>query len=267
MTAHLRDEQIQDALDGRLPAPTLASLRDHMRSCEPCGARWEAVAQLKQWTAKLAAPELPATLSRAVSAALDAEDRRSHSAKRGRRWVSLTAAVAGLAALVALTARIVTRERQASSESLPAEVARDFRDLRSGSLALQVRTSNPSELERHVAGSGLGFPTRVFDLAMMKQHLLGGSVETLGGRPAALVAYRGEDGSLLVCRMIRGTLAELPQPQRERKHEGIAFRIYDAGELTLVFWLEGEVLCVLVGDGPPEGVVDLALAKAMKAVI
>ena len=29
MTAHLRDEQIQDALDGRLPEPTLASLRDH----------------------------------------------------------------------------------------------------------------------------------------------------------------------------------------------------------------------------------------------
>lgn len=266
MNDHVRDEQIQDALDGRLPEPTLASLRDHIRSCDPCRARWESLAQLKQWTAQLPAPGLPAMLPQAVSAALDAEDRRSRSAKRGRRWVSLAAAVAGLAALVALTARFATREQKARPESLPVEVARDFRDLRSGSLSLSVRTASPAELERHLSLSGLGFPTRVFDLAMMKQHLLGGSVGVLRGRPAALVAYRGEDGSFLVCRMFRGALAELPEPQTQREHEGITFRIYDAGELTLVFWREGEIVCVLVGDGPPEEVIALAFAKAMKAV-
>jgi anti-sigma factor RsiW len=266
MNDHLRDEQIQDALDGRLSEPTLASLRDHIRSCEPCRARWEALAQLKQWTAKLPALELPATLPQAVSARLDAEDRGSRSAKRGRGWVSVAAATAGLAALVALTAKFMTREQPARPESLPVEVAQDFRDLRSGDVALSIRTASPAELERHLSGSGLGFPTRVFDLAMMKQHLLGGKVSVLSGRPAALVAYRGEDGSLLVCRMFRGTVAELPTPPRQREHEAIAFRIFDDGELTLVFWQEGEVVCVLVGDGPPEAIVALAFAKAMKAV-
>jgi len=33
----------------------------------------------------------------------------------------------------------------------------------------------------------------------------------------------------------------------------------------VVFWSEGDVVCVLVGDGPPEAVVSLAFAKAMKA--
>lgn len=61
------------------------------------------------------------------------------------------------------------------------------------------------------------------------------------------------------------TLYAVAVRRRRREHDGIPFQIYEAGELTLVFWQEGEVVCVLVGDGPPEAVIALALAKAMKA--
>jgi anti-sigma factor RsiW len=266
MTTHLRDEQIHDALDGRLSEPLLGELRNHVRSCGACRARWQALEALKSSLRELAAPKLPPALAQALSATLDTEDRRRRSAMRGRRWLLLAAGVAGLAALAGWMARFATPPHETRPDSLPVLMARDFQALRSGHEQLSVRTSNPVELERRLAASGLGFPTRVFDLAMMKQHLLGGSAGTLGGRPAALVAYRGEDGTLLVCRMLNGTLAELPAPQRRRDHEGIAFQIYDVDGLTLVFWQEGVVVCALVGDGPPEAVVELALAKAMKAV-
>lgn len=266
MTAHLRDEQIQDALDGRLDDEALARSREHARSCEACGGRWQAFESLKRRTADLPAPEMPAALAGEVASALDAEQRRARDARRRNRWLALAAGVAGLVAVVGVGTRLATSPKDVpGARDLPAEAAQDFRDFRSGRLKLALSTSDPAVLEAQLARQGLGFPTRVFDLAMMKQHLLGGGVGDIGGRRAALFAYRGEDGALVVCQMYRGTLGELPAPPRRREHEGIPFQIYDAGGLTVVFWPEGDVVCVLVGDGPPEAVVSLALAKAMKA--
>lgn len=264
MTAHLGDDEIQDALDGRLEPAVLARHRDHARSCEACAERWRAFEAVKRQTAQLASPEVPAALADGISSALDAEDRRARAGGRRNRWLALAAGVTGLAALVGLGTRLATRPNRVAAD-LPAAAVQDFRDVRSGRLKLALPTSDPVALERHLAAQGLGFPTRVFDLAMMKQSLLGGGEGEVGGRRSALFAYRGEDGALVVCQMYPGTLAELPAPTRRREHEGIPFQIYDAGGLTVVFWAEGDVMCVLVGDGPPDAVVALAFAKAMKA--
>lgn len=266
MTAHLRDDEIQDALDGRLEPGVVERHRDHARSCEACGGRWRAFEDLKRQTAQLTPPELPAALAEAIASTLDAEDRRARGTHRRNRWLALAAGVAAVVAVVGVGTRLATRPKQVPvATDLPALAAQSFRDVRSGRLKLALHTSDPALLEGHLAAQGLGFPTRVFDLAMMKQHLLGGGAGDVGGRRAALFAYRGEDGALIVCQMYRGTLAELPAAPRHREHEGIPFQIYEAGELTVVFWAEGDVVCVLVGDGPPEAVVSLAFAKAMKA--
>jgi anti-sigma factor RsiW len=278
MTAHLRDDEIQDALDGRLESGTLERFRDHAGSCEACGARWRAFEGLKRAAAQLAPPELPAALAGEVAVALDAEDRRAKGAVPRPHWALLAAGIAGLAALgvvlrlairaehapVATQSPVAVVTRPPVATSLPVQVAQDFRDVRAGRVNLAVRTSEPAALEGYLAGEDVGFRPRVFDLAMMKQHLLGGSAREMGGRHAALFAYRGEDGSLVVCQMYRGGLADLPGPTRRREHNGIPFQIYDAGELTIVFWPEGDVVCVLVGDGPPDAVVALAFAKAMR---
>jgi hypothetical protein len=64
--------------------------------------------------------------------------------------------------------------------------------------------------------------------------------------------------------MYRGRTAELPYTAERRVHDGIGFLVYRRDGVTLVFWQEGEVVCVLASDVAPEEVVALAFAKAMK---
>ena len=68
----------------------------------------------------------------------------------------------------------------------------------------------------------------------------------------------------MLCQMFEGTLGELPEPDETREHDGIRFRIYHREGLTLSFWQEGPVICVLVSDAGSEQVIQLAFAKAMK---
>jgi hypothetical protein len=99
---------------------------------------------------------------------------------------------------------------------------------------------------------------------MMRYELLGGRVDSLGARPSALFAYRGERGDLIVCQMFKGRVEELPRAAETRVHNDITFHVYQRDGRTVVFWQEGEVVCVLVGEGVSEDVIALAYAKAMK---
>jgi len=143
-------------------------------------------------------------------------------------------------------------------------VARDFAGYRDARLALELRTGDPAALERFFAERGIAFPTRVFDLAMMRYRLAGGRVHRVAGRPSAFFAYAGPDATPLICEMYRGTLAELPGAAERHVHDGITFRIYRVGVVTLVFWQEGAVVCVLASEGNTDEVVQLAYAKAMR---
>jgi hypothetical protein len=106
--------------------------------------------------------------------------------------------------------------------------------------------------------------SRVFDLAMMGYGVAGARVHVVAGRPSALFTYRGPGGEVLLCQMYEGELAELPPGAGRRTHDGIEFLIYRRSDLTLVFWQEGDVVCVLVFDIGSEAVVALAFAKAVK---
>jgi hypothetical protein len=103
----------------------------------------------------------------------------------------------------------------------------------------------------------------VFDLGMMQYQLVGGGVHRLGNRASALFAYRGPGGDL-VCQMYQGRLSALPRPDDVRTQNGIRFQVYRRGARTLVFWQEGEVVCVLASDADAEEVIQLAYAKAVK---
>jgi anti-sigma factor RsiW len=171
------------------------------------------------------------------------------------------ALAAGLAAAVAL-AVILLRPRP---DSLPAAASRDFARVRSGALALTLKTESPGAMEAFFVRQGLPFRTRVFDLGMMGYRLEGGRVHALAGRPSGLFAYRGPDGRRLVCEMYEGTMRDLPPASESRSHGGFEFHVYRRGNRTLVFWQEGAISCVLVGDAASEDVIQLAFAKAMKA--
>jgi hypothetical protein len=70
----------------------------------------------------------------------------------------------------------------------------------------------------------------------------------------------GEPG--LVCQMYVGNVSELPVGFVEREHRGKKFHVYQLKGVTMVFWQDRKVVCVLISDMPTESVVQLAFAKA-----
>ena len=147
---------------------------------------------------------------------------------------------------------------------LPSEVARDYRNYQTERLPLLLKTEDVNEMEKFFSESELPFQTRVFDLAMMGYRLTGGRVHELLNRKSALFVYRQEGNQVLVCQMYPGLVTELPEGASLRESKGIQFYIYRMNGLTVVFWQEGAVTCVLTSDIDSEEVIQLAFAKAVK---
>ncbi len=262
------ESEIQELVDDRLARERHADVERHLVGCEECRRLRDALAYVRAAVRSGSpVPRVPGEVVAAVSAAIDRDVRRATPPearleavvprRRGRR----VALVAGLAASIGF-ALILLRP---GTGTLPAAAARDFQRVRSGAIPLGLQTENPGAMEAYFIREGLPFRTRVFDLGMMGYRLEGGRVHALAGRPSALFVYRGPDGRLLVCEMYEGQMRELPRASAVRSHGGFEFHVYRRGERTLVFWQEGAISCVLVGDGPPEAVIQLAFAKAMKA--
>lgn len=258
---HLRDE-IQDLLDDRLGARERADAQAHLEVCEECRHQLRRLEWIKRLTAgHLTTAEVPDSLRANISAALDREDARAASQPWWRVGFRRPAAIAACALLVA---GVVAALFFITSADVPAAVARDYRDYKGGTLSLERRTVDPKDLESFFTDSGIRFHTRVFDFAMMNYRLVGGRVHTLAGRPSAAYVYQGHAGKILLCEMYEGRAEDLPDGARVREHNGITFRIYRTGGVTMAFWQEGNVICVLASDIDAEELAQLAFAKAVK---
>lgn len=147
---------------------------------------------------------------------------------------------------------------------LPSEVARDYREYRTEKIRLTLTTADVKEMEKFFSDEHIPFETRVFDLGMMNYHLLGGRVHRLDTRKSAFFVYRGEGNAILVCQMYLGAVRELPAGAVLRENKGIDFYIYRKKDLTVAFWQEGAVTCVLTSEIDSEQLIQLAFAKAVK---
>lgn len=253
-------EELQDLLDGRVTGPARAEIEAHVAQCPHCREEL-AVLELARGAARGLAPlAQPTDIAARIAGALDEEDRAP--TPRSTRHRFRYRVVVGLAVAAALIALLVL---PSGKQDLPAAVAHDFARYRAAQFALDLQTGDPATLERFFAQRGMGFTTRVFDLAMMRYRLAGGRAHQLAGRPSALFVYVGPDAMPVICEMYRGTLAELPRASEQRVHDGVTFRIYRMKGLTLVFWREGAVVCVLSSAGESEAVVQLAYAKAVRS--
>ncbi len=260
--AHL-GEQLQDLLDDRLAASARAQVGAHLRDCSHCRREFETLRRAKHALAAYAKRlEVPAQLGESLSRALDRED-LAEPAQAPRSRIPLRPRWAlgfGLAAVVAIASASLWFTR--SPARLPAAVAQDFFALQSGQLLLEMRTTQPHELESAFASRNTGFKTQVYDLAMMGYRLAGGRVHRLQGRPSTLYVYEAPGGERLMCEMYEGRLDELPAASETLEHRGVTFRVYREAGLTAVFWQEGEVVCVLISDLDSRQVIELAFAKA-----
>jgi anti-sigma factor RsiW len=257
-------DELQLLLDGQLPAERQAALEVHLASCRRCRRELNALRRVKAVVSEeLPRHELPAGLEGRVRAATAVEPATPAPGPRaGRLWPRWR--VAALAASLAAAAAIVVLVARRSGGDLVGGAARQFAEHRAGGATLQHGTSDPGALQRFFASGRLPFAPRVFDFGMMGYRLVGGSVERLAGHPAALFGYENPGGQRVLCEMYQGSLSELPQPAEQREHAGIRFRVYRADGLTLVFWQEGAVVCVLTSDGDPEQAIQLAFAKAAR---
>ena len=251
-------EELQDLLDGRLAEPRRSEVAAHVETCARCRRELKALEWVKgEMSHHLGQAELPADVAARVRAALDTADRpprRLHVPRRA--WI--VGALAAAALLFVFT-------RGHKPEPLVSMIAADFTSYNSGAAKLDMESSDPKAVEAYFVQNGVKFETRVFDLGMMQYRLAGGRVHRLGGKTSALFAYRGPGDLSLVCQMYEGRVAELPPTSDVRQHNGITFYVHRSGNLSLVFWQEGDVVCVLVGDAQQEDVVQLAFAKAVRA--
>ncbi len=250
-------EALQLLLDDRLPRERRAEVEEHLRGCARCRREVEALRLVKTGV-RDALPQhaVPPALAARVSAALVKEAKRAI----GFRWAAVVALPLAAAALFVL---LLLRPWGEGPDFVTA-AASDFIAYRAAQLALPMETGDPAVLERAFTTSGLPFRPRVFDFAMMDFRLRGGAVHRIAGRVSALFAYVGSRGDRVVCQMYQGTTSELPAGAEEREHDGIRFRIYRSAGVTLVFWQEGSLVCVMAADGDPEQVIQLAYAKAIK---
>jgi anti-sigma factor RsiW len=258
---HFKDE-IQDLLDNRLDAPMRAEVERHLESCAECRREFEALRWTKLFAAKqFAAKEAPPELRQNILRTLKADDGRPEAVAPGRaqKLKPILAWAAALVALGILALILIPRQR-----GLPEVIARDFRAYQSHKLTLELNTGDLKEMEAFYATHGVPFKVQVSDLRRVNYRLVGGRVQYLKGRPAALYIYRGPDNQVLICHMYTGKASELPAGSVERENRGIKFHIYQVKGITTVFWQEGKLVCVLSSDIPVEDVVQLAFAKAKR---
>jgi anti-sigma factor RsiW len=257
-------EQLTDLLDERLGAAEAAEVRRHVAGCAECRRELDWLTAGRAAATAARRPDAaPDDLRARVTSALDDVDRAAATSEvpRPARRVLW----AGLAAAAALLLYVAGPWRQPVPD--PVDRARvEYEAVRGGSVELVHRTSDAVDLERYFNEPSRGPRVRVIDLGMMGWALEGGVHHRFGDRPSALYTYRSAGGARLVCQMYPGRLADLPAADELRRQNGFEFRIYTRDGVTLVFWQEGELVCVLAADLPAAEVVALAVAKAMAPV-
>jgi anti-sigma factor RsiW len=249
---HYSDE-IQDLLDGRLEKPVAAEVEAHLARCARCSAERRAIESVRGSLRALPVDPLPGDALEAVRRSLATDTGES---RRSFLLAAVAAVLAGVAAALGF--------RFWSKRDLVEAVAADLERYDSGELALASHIEDPPALEQWFVETGIDFRTRVFDLGMMGYRVRGGSRHRLASRDSALFVYESEGGAALLCQMFRGRMDELPPSSETRYNDGIPFAVHRRGATTLVFWPEGEVLCVLASRAPAEDVIQLAIAKAVR---
>jgi len=272
--------ELQDLLDGVLDDARTAEVQAHMAGCEACSEEYFQLSAGRD-IARSMRVQIPDGLSAKIVGVLDEEDLRESSGKdrqpgvsglgRQWRWFAAAAVLVIGFVLVWLATSTDPGSRQTPPDpvvvavDLADDIASDYAAYRDGRLRLAISTTDSAELERYFEGSTIEHDVRVLDLVMMQYGVAGGQVLPTEP-PRAMFVYNGPDNVRLMCQMFLLDYAGLPDGGEHQAHNDIEFVIYERNEITIVFWMEGDVMCALSSDIGREEVVALAFAKAMAAI-
>ncbi len=176
-TAHLL---VQAELDGELDAAGSAELASHLAACEACHAWRGRLETLSARLHEMPRHEVPAGLREAVTALRPR--RRSLWQRHG--WTHAGAFGAGLAVAASVAALLLPRAGPAPGSDL---VDAHVRALQPGHL-IDVPSSDRHTVKPWFNGR-IGISPDVPDLASQGFPLLGGRMDYIGGRPAAVLVY------------------------------------------------------------------------------
>jgi anti-sigma factor RsiW len=254
-------ERLVDLVDDRLNVAEAAEVRRHVADCAACRLELEWIAAGRSAArAARRTDTAPADVRARLTSALDDLDAAAASPRPAR--ISRRAVWTGLAAAAGLVLYLMGPWRGRTADAVDRARA-EYLSVRGNAAALTRRTSDAVALERYFNEPADGPRIRVIDLGMMGWTLEGGAQRRSGSVPVALYAYRSSAGADLVCQMYPGVLADLPAAGAVRQENGFEFRVYTRDGVTLVFWQEGALVCVLAAELPAAEVVALAIAKAM----
>lgn len=249
------DLELQDLLDGRLDEEAQTRVESHLASCGTCREEFDALRRARDAVRALPPPAVPpAVMAELTDSIQRAGRRRGDTPPLSRRRVLAFGVAAAASAVIGVCVR-----RRSDLPSAAVRAAAIAQDQRNPSVLL---TADPRELERFFA-TRLPFNVHVYDLGMMQYRLVGGRVGAVASHPSAIYSYVGPLNTRLTCEMYRGDMAELPEPDERREHNGIAFLVYKRGATTAVFWQERQVICAAISDISTDEVVALAFAKAI----
>jgi hypothetical protein len=169
-------------VDGMLGAAAEDALQ-HLARCAGCRAeRDRQLAMRALLRGRDLHPSPPLGLRTRVLAALD----EAGAASERPRWSGALRWGVVVALALTLVVTIVVRHRRAPFTVL----VREYDRAASGSLELDLRTSNPEDLETFYRGHASdGIPTHVVDLSAAGFRLVGGTIADLRGRRARLSVY------------------------------------------------------------------------------
>jgi len=261
-------DQLEHLLDGRLEDEERTRLKAQLAEHEGLRREYVALRSVKQALHRHAssAPSPPHLESR-ILAALDAEDEAREpqgAAARGTLLRMVARTAWALAAMLVVAAGIGIYVL--SQDSLVHEVAQDYVQYRNRQLTMEFSGENRASLARFMDQHGFPPHERMLELGSAEFRFAGWAIDALEQRPAIFLAYESSADKRILCQMWPGSLAELPRgAEIHAEGQTSAVYVYDVDSLTLAFWQEGSILCVLASDIGRDKLVELAVAKANAA--
>jgi anti-sigma factor RsiW len=260
---------VQDYLDGRLGPEEMAQAEKVLGESPDARAELEALKRVRALMKSTpSAPVMPADLQARVRDALDLEEGRIRQepvqpSERRLLWYRPALAAAAAVVLALGLWGIFTP----SSDGFIDQVYARYEQTVTKDCTQFFSHKDPECLKKFLNDFGRSYDEAMLNVGMEGFVLENGVVGPLGDRPSAVMAYQHPDRQRIVCQMYEGQLEDLPEGGEVFGPSGLQVRIFRRGNVTMAFWQDGQLVCVLSSSVESGQLIQLALKKANPGLV